>query len=81
MSAYPESGQIAALSICPLCAQSSWAPLLNSQQSLTRTPESLFSLRSSAILHDVLACEDVLSSGASVEENHHGNQEEEKEIR
>jgi hypothetical protein len=38
-----------------------------------------FSFRSSTILHDVLAREDVLSSGASVEENHHGNQEEETE--
>ena len=39
----------------------------------------LFSFRSSTNLHDVLAREDVLSSGASVEENHHGNQEEETE--
>ena len=39
----------------------------------------LFSFRSSTNLHDVLAREDVLSSGASVEENNHGNQEEETE--
>jgi hypothetical protein len=41
----------------------------------------LFSFRSSTILHDVLAREDILSFGASVEENHHGNQEEESEER
>jgi hypothetical protein len=39
----------------------------------------LFSFRSSTNLHNVLVREDVLSSRASVEENHHGNQEEEKE--
>ena len=39
----------------------------------------LFSFRSSTNLHDVLAREDVLCSGASVEGNHHGNQEEETE--
>jgi hypothetical protein len=40
---------------------------------------SLFSFRSSTILHDVLARGDILSSGASVEENDHGSQEEETE--
>jgi hypothetical protein len=49
--------------------------------SLTRTPESLFSFRSSTILDDALAREDVLSSGANEEENHHGHQEEESEER
>jgi hypothetical protein len=45
------------------------------------TPDSLFSFRSSTILDDVLAHEDVLSSGANLEENHHGHEEEESEER
>jgi hypothetical protein len=55
-------------------------PLCSAKSGSYKLEEFLFSFCSSTSLHCVPAREDVLSSGASVEETDHGNQEEEEEV-
>jgi hypothetical protein len=55
-------------------------PLCSAKSGSYKLEEFLFSFYSSTGPHCMPAREDVLSSGASVEETDHGNQEEEEEV-
>jgi hypothetical protein len=55
-------------------------PLCSAKSGSYKLEEFLFSFCSFTSLHCVRAREDVLSSGASVEEYDHGNQEEEEKV-